>query len=494
MPSTFHSNAYIVRAQPPSLCKVYTSRDLAEAMVGALADVPAATWLEPAHGSGVFVEAMARSGVRKERIVAVDIDPLPAPADRLARTIRGVDFLKWAGETDRRFDRIVGNPPFISIAQLPQSLQRSALSVTNLNGHPVGKGANLWYAFVLASLRLLRRGGCLAFILPSAAEFADYCAPIRQSVANRFGRLELYRCSRPLFDEVQEGTLVVVARNYGLGPGLVSRRSFETRASLIRGLLNGSSLNGHRCPKGRAVRGTARVTFGSIAEIGLGGVTGDASFFLMNEKKRASLGLPRRALTHVVSKARHLRSALLTKNHWNDLRVSGERIWLFNPTMKLASHPQVRRYLRLEQTEGGCNRQAYKVSIRDTWYRTPMPPVPDAFLSGMSQHGPWLCMNETCKVNATNTLYVVRFLSRNPKDWYLYALALLTSEARHQLRRIGRRYADGLIKYEPGQLSKIHLPKLRIDADHKGLYTKAAAALLSGNAGLAKEIANSILV
>jgi len=479
---------------PPAPCKIYTPADLAEAMVRALGDTPNATWLEPSHGNGAFVEAIARSGVGNERIVAVDLDPATAAADRLATTVRGIDFLKWANETDRRFDRIVGNPPFISIAQLPPSLQRSAASVLDLNGRPIGKGSNLWYAFVLASLRLLRKGGCLAFILPSAAEFADYCAAIRRGVAETFGRLELYRCTRPLFEDVQEGTLVVVARDYGLGPGLVTRRSFDSRAGLTQGLSKSGRLSGHKCPRASVLSSRTRVTLESIAKIGLGGVTGDARFFLMNEIKRASLELPAAALTPVVSKAKHLRSARLTEEGWDDLRASGERIWLFNPTVVLAKDPDVRHYLELEPTQGGCNRQAYKVTIRDPWYRTPMPPVPDAFLSGMSQHGPWLCINETPRVNATNTLYVVHFSTRHRGDWYMWALALLSSEARRQIRRVGRRYPDGLVKYEPGSLGKIELPRLKTDADHKCLYIKAVTALLSGNPALAKEIAASISV
>ena len=48
-----------------SSCKVYTSEEFAQAMVKALADAPDASWLEPSHGRGVFVEAVARQGVSK---------------------------------------------------------------------------------------------------------------------------------------------------------------------------------------------------------------------------------------------------------------------------------------------------------------------------------------------------------------------------------------------------------------------------------------------
>lgn len=384
-------------------------------MVHALGGTPGGVWLEPSHGHGVFVEEISRSGVPRHRIIALDLDPGKAAADRLATTIRGVDFLRWARKTDWRFDRIVGNPPFVSIVQLPPGLQLSAASVPDVNGRPIGRGANLWYAFVLASMRLLREGGCLAFVLPSAAEFANYSGALRERVAQRFARLEIYRCARPLFDCVREGTLVVVARGYGQGPGLVSRLSFDTRSALIRRLFSGRQPSGHRCPGGGPTARTGGVTLGSVAKIRLGGVTGDTSFFLMNERKRTSMGLPARALTPVVSKARHLRSALLTQSDWEGLRASGQRVWLLNPSAALADHPAVRRYLRLGRTEGGCDRSAYKVSVRDPWYRTPVPPVPDAFLSGMSRHGPWLCINETKGVNATNTLYVVRFFSRTAR-------------------------------------------------------------------------------
>ncbi len=479
-------------ALPPVSCKVYTPSDLAEGIVRALGDAPHGSWLEPAHGKGVFVQAIASLGVAKERIVALDLDRTVSAADSLATTIRGVDFLRWAGETERRFDRVVGNPPFISIKRLPPSLQKIAASVRDLNDRPIGRGGNVWYAFVLVSLRLLRPGGCLAFVLPSAAEFAGYSAAIRRTVRETFNSLELYRCERPLFDEVQEGTLVAIARDYGAHPTMVCRRWFATREALIRGLSQSGRLNGHKCPNGAVSSAPQAVTLDVVADIRVGGVTGDASYFLMSEERRRALELPVAALTPVVSKARHLRSAFVGRKEWIRLKSARERIWLFNPCGEVAKHPKVRGYLAVDASEGGCNREAYKVSIREPWYRTPMPQVPDAFLSGMTKHGPWLCINQMRGLNATNTLYVVTFRSRNREGWFMWALALLSSLAQRQIRRIGRRYADGLVKYEPGALSKIELPRLRSDADHKSLYIRAVAALLAGDLAKAKDIADSV--
>lgn len=481
-------------ALPPTSCKVPTPPDLARAIVNALGDEPNARWLEPSHGAGIFIETISALGIEKDRIVGVDLDPQSSPADNLATTHRRTDFLKWAQTTDQRFDRIVGNPPYVSIKRLPLSLRTTAAQVPDIDGKAIGLSANVWYAFVLSSITLLNPGGTLAFVLPSAAEFADYSSLIREKIGKIFRSVELYRSKTSLFENVQEGTLVAIARGYKEEPLGVRRKEYDDKKSLIRALSKGN-LRGRRCPTTVVPLTTSRVKLASVATIRLGGVTGDAAYFLMNEEKRCFYDLPVSALTPVLSKAKHLKGPALNKRDWGKLKNSGERIWLFNPHEKLINDFHVSNYLQLPANEGGCNKSAYKVSIREPWYKTPLPLTPDAFLSGMNQKGPWLCINEMGeKLSATNTLYAVRFNSRNKTDWYMWALALLTSEAQSQIRLIRRLYADGLIKYEPGPLGHIELPRIRVDEDHKSLYIHAINALLSSDMKAAKEIANSVRI
>lgn len=478
-------------ALPPNSCKVATPKDLADAIVNALGNDSQLNWLEPSHGSGVFVKAVSRLGVPKRRIVAVDLDPVDSPADNLATTIRRVDFLKWAYETRRRFDRIVGNPPFVSIERLRVSLKGTAANVRDFDGNPIGRGANTWYAFVLASLRLLRKGGCMAFVLPSAAEFTNYSAGIRAAVHDTFHSLELYRCTRPLFEGVQEGTIVAIARGYGSGPCRVRRKRFTTRDGMIEALAESGKSAGRACRLRLAKPSPAMVPLKSIATLRLGGVTGDASFFLMDEAKRQSLKLPTSAFTPVVSKARHVRFAYLQREVWTELKEADERVWLFNPTpLLIRENWRVRNYLYPKA--GGCNREAYKIVDRKPWYQTPLLGRADAFISGMSQQGPSLCINEFSKLRATNTLYVLRFDDRYRQQRYMWALALLTSIAQRQIRGIGRHYADGLVKYEPGALGEVELPRLQPNANHRSLYQQAVHSFLESDLPTAKDIADSL--
>lgn len=478
-------------ALPPNSCKVPTPPDLAEAMVNALGDKPQAQWLEPSHGTGVFLEALAKRGVPKDRISAVDLDPVAYPADSLAQTSRRQDFLRWAAETELRFDRIIGNPPYISIKRLKPSLRKSASSVLNMDGKPIGNGANVWYAFVITSIRLLNEGGTLAFVLPSSAEFANYSSVVRESISKSFGRLELYRCTRSLFENVQEGTLVAIARDYKGQSFKYRKQTFPSREALIQGLLKGGEVAGRKCPSVCVPKPPLTVKFSNIAKIRLGGVTGDASYFLMNEERRVELGLPATSLTKVVSKAKQLKFSTIDNELWNELKKSGERIWLFNPDDSEINHEAVEEYLKLKPENGGCNKEAFKISIREPWYRIPLPETADAFLSGMSQSGPWLTINAIRGLSATNTLYVVSFNSRDRGKWYMWALSMLTSHAQKQISRAGRLYTDGLIKYEPGSIGQIELPILKEGKQYKSLYDKAITSLLSSDLGAVKDIADS---
>jgi hypothetical protein len=477
---------------PPASCKVYTPDDLASAMVKAVGDEPNAQWLEPSHGHGAFLRAIATLGVSKHRITAVDLDRRPSESDRLARTVRGVDFLDWATRTGTKFDRIVGNPPYVAIRRLPSKLRRVAASVGGLDGKPIGVAGNLWQAFVLSSLEVLAPGGSLSFVLPSAAEFANYSTELRRTVRDHFDVLELFRCDRPLFDDVQEGTVVAIARGFGGGPCRFRRKEVATREALIGELQRRPKVRRARCPIQTRPVSNASTTLGDVATIRLGGVTGDARFFLLTESERKAAALPSQACMPVLSRSRHLKSATIDIAGWRQLRDCDERVWLFNPPDRVLEDSAVQRRLNLLPSGGGCNRSAFKVAARDPWYRTPMPAVPDAFISGMQSDGPWLTLNLMPNLSATNTLYVVHFadfIADNEK--FAIALGLLTTKARKQLSRKARRYADGLWKYEPGTLREVIIPEPSSCGNCKSLYIRAMGALLKGDYAGARSLADS---
>lgn len=475
----------------PIQCKVYTPFALARGITRSLGDSASAAWLEPSHGHGAFLRALAELNVPPHRIRAIDLDLSGCVEDKLARTKRGIDFLAWSLETSERFDRIVGNPPYIAISQLTPSLRKTAACITDVYNLPIGSCSNTWYAFVLCAMRLLRDRGSLGFILPSAVEYAEYSSPLRAAIRNHFESLELLRSRRPLFDNVQEGTVVVIARGYKQGPFRFRRREFQNAKRLIASLEVNSANGMRECPDVRAVATRKTLSFNEVADVRLGGVTGDSKFFLLTEKERELHNLPTQACTPVISRARHLFVPVFSKEDWRALKDANERIWLFNPDRTTLLDLGVRRYLKRRLRNGGCDRMAYKIRNRFPWYSTPLPPRPHGFVSGMSGYGPWICLSDYARLNATNTLYVVNFRpSITENQRFGYALALLCSPVQRQLRKSARRYADGLIKYEPSSLKSLLLPNIQADKAYRRTYCKAVRSLLAGERFHARQIAD----
>lgn len=486
-----------VSGKPSGLtrCRVYTPRKLADAMVSALRpDSSDALWLEPSFGHGVFLESIHAAGVAASQIVAVDLDRRRSAADQLAEVWRGVDFLEWSAGTAQRFHRIIGNPPFVAIRSLPNKLRRMAASIEDLSGHTIGQRANTWYAFLLASIRLLADGGHLAFVLPASCEYANYSLPLRSQITSLFDRVDLVRSREPLFDGVQEGSNILLCRTRGGNSRQFRRHEVANLAEAMVRIRDLQHTVARKCPPPRACE-EPFVSLGTALSIRLGAVTGDSQYFLLTEDQRQEVGLPLAAVTPVVTKSWHISRPHITAREWRALCRQDARVWLFNPPPSVLGHPAVQRYLAKRRDRGGCQRQRYKIRNRDPWYTTPLPPAPDAFISGMSGIGPWLCLNRMRGLNATNTLYVATFRERlSLPEKYAWGLSCMTTATMRQIRRAVRIYADGLNKIEPGQLSEIVVPVPPPLPNAQQLYEAAFRCLLNGNVPEAKRIADSAIL
>jgi len=177
----------------------------------------------------------------RARIRALDLDPLRHGLDRLARTLRGRDFLEWSCSTVERFSK-VGRESAVRCAE---SGERGCAKGSTGDPTAVWEarflcGANCWLAFLCASIALLRPTGSLGFVLPAAWLYADYAASLRREIATLFEDVEVHHSRRPLFASVQEGSVVLLARGLlakaSSVAGHIRQCQYETGEELIRGL------------------------------------------------------------------------------------------------------------------------------------------------------------------------------------------------------------------------------------------------------------------
>jgi hypothetical protein len=462
-------------------------------MARVLSDAPGYRWLEPCVGKGVFLDALAAAGVDRDRITAIELDHHDLHG-KCGEYHPGTEFLDWSLRTVLRFDRIVGNPPFLKLHRAHGTVVQAALRIERPGGGTVPLRANCWYAFLCACLRLLKPGGGLCLILPAGWEYADYAGDLRRIMPRRFRRFEIIRGARSFFRGILDGCIVLVAEGYG-EPSTVCRRSeFPTLPDVVEHLMGsrmGEQLAAVPTTEiAAASRKPNLISFGDVARVRIGAVSGNARYFLMSEARRAELGIGLPYVMPVLTRARHLEGSAMTTARWRALRDRGERVWLFRPQPETASLPRaVNDYLSAGLEQGIHTGQ--KSRERDFWYRTVINPPADGFMSGMSSIGPWLCLNRAKNLTATNTLYTVHFRKRlRLREKAAWALSLICSTTASQHSSEGRCYSKGLLKFEPQDVMNLPVP-IPVDTSDRSLnaYARTVSELLAGNVQSARDMA-----
>lgn len=449
----------------PRGSRVFTPADLAQCMVEAVGLAGPKSWLEPSYGEGVFLKAIADAGVSKLDVTALELSKRNVRLVKsLAMCFPGTEALGWLRRSDRHFDAVIGNPPYASASDLSIPMRREVGRVINpATGISVGLTANLWLAFLLRSIDRLNEGGTLALVLPASWDYASYAASVKDWLPMQFRSFATFRSDRPLFPEVTEGSVVILGQGFRKPHQLSARYECKDRASTCAAIRRFAV---PWPPQAQEVRASVprrhqaeQVLLSSFLKIRLGGVTGDSKYFVMSEAKRRKLGLPLTSVQPVVTKARHLVTASIDRAKWEALREDQEPVWLFRPTTRALKARAVIEYLKLDQEDGGCNRESGKVKARDPWYQTPLPPHPHAFISGVSDGGVALTFCDMDGLNATNTIYVVTFRPNlSLPQRYAIGAHILSEEFSVQAALVRRRYAGGLLKFEPGDILRQSIP------------------------------------
>jgi hypothetical protein len=478
--------------RPPQSGTIYTPEPLALAIAKAVGIRKRMDWLDPCIGNGALVKALNAHAVFPADIKAFDLEKTAGSYDHLATTTRGVDFIKWASSTKKTFDRVIANPPYVSLRSISKSLQKNVSKINEPDGGKISLRSNYWAVFLLASVRLLRNGGNVAFILPAAFEYSNYSKKIKDWLPKVFSSVEVHRCDEPLFNDASDGCVILLAFNFKKVQNstvAIKRFVHRNRSQLIFRLNNRDSVNPET--ESENIDGDISASrLGDIVDIRLGGVTGDNAYFLFTEEERRSLKLPVKCMRPVLTKSCQLTAAFMTKAEWNRGKRSGNRTWLFRPSKKQIKDRHIWPYIL--SSKNGHTRDAYKVKNRHPWYITPLPRSPDGFVSGMSQHGPWICLKRDGGLNATNTLYVINFKIKACRDSKAaWCLGLLCSKVRNQWEANYRRYPDGLMKWEPKDIKNLIIPRPPTTIGSSALYSKAISLLLKGETAAATAIADA---
>lgn len=418
--------------------KYYTPKYLADFLTKWAVRSPNDSILDPAAGDGAILKEALKYC---SNLTGVEIDKFGCKKLKMSipkATVINSDFFLAAPKLGK-FDAVISNPPYI----------RSHI-FKNAKG-----SASSWLYFLMESVKLLKQGGRLAFLLPREILFANYSKGILENLHTSFKSITVLITNFFAFDAQTRVILLLCDNDSKLGilfkninnPSDLNLESLKPLVTndWLYDLIPSYCKNSVK----HQIESTSFQPLASVADVRLGIVTGNNDYFLLSNEQITHWQLNKKNLQPAISSATHLKGSRFTKHDFNTMSRSGENCYLFTKNDGKSSN----HYIRFG--EKNLIHTHYKCRIRHPWYSIKTPKTPDGFLSYMIGSIPKLVKNDARVLN-TNNLHSVYTRDDLIFTSFYNWITLISIEM------LGRIYGGGVLKIEPRDSARIVIPKKRV--------------------------------
>lgn len=460
-----------VRLRPPQqrrlLGATYTPCEIVSSMVAWVAGRGEPSRIvDPGTGSGRFLLAAGRA-CPQAALVGVEIDPLAALVARANLTAAGFDNRSRVVVGDYRTEALgdcggmtayLGNPPYVRHHQIePAGKKWLAESAARLGLRASGL-AGLHAHFLVATALQARTGDIGSFV--TSAEWLDvnYGRLLRELVATQLGGVSVHIIdpeSNPFSDAAT--TAAVTCFEVGTTTTAIRMKRVSDATAL------GTLTDGRRLTRQR-LRAASRwtpllnkaprppagyVELGELCRVHRGAVTGANKIWVTNASTSA---LPQNVLFPAITGARELidapggvLSTTLNLRAVIDLPADLD-------VLDTADRARVDRFLLSARRQGIP--EGYIARHRNPWWSVRLRKPAPILATYMARRPPTFVRNTAAvrHINVAHGIYPCEPLTARMLDALAVALRAAAPAA------VGRTYAGGLIKFEPSEMARIHVP------------------------------------
>ncbi len=158
---------------------VETPEPIVNLMIGSISDNKKSndriSILDSGSGKGIFIEMLKKVGFTNISGIELDDDLCNYTKSKFPNlNIHNLDYLEWI--TNSKYDIIIGNPPYCHFNSLPKQMK---IKVADIVGN---KESDIYYAFIMKSIDLLKTGGELIYIVPYGFFFNTYAKVVRDKI------------------------------------------------------------------------------------------------------------------------------------------------------------------------------------------------------------------------------------------------------------------------------------------------------------------------
>jgi adenine-specific DNA-methyltransferase len=431
--------------------------------------------LEPSCGDGSFLKQLKDSNTFYNSLTAVELDEVEIAKAKSLKVPRAKfindDFHKFCNSTTKRFDVVLGNPPYIRFQYFNEEQQHEAEVIFKKAGLKYSKLTNAWVSFVVGSSLLLKEVGKIGFVLPAEILQVSYAKQLRNFLAHYFNKINIISFETLVFPKIQQEVVLLLCekdltddhyidhielRNADDLQGLDLKRLQNPRKEIdfksnkwTFYFLDQDEIDFLEKVKGKY----SLNTIGDYAKIEVGITTGDNKFFTVptetvNEFELSEYSKP------MVGRSVQVNSIFFTKEDWNrNTRTAARSHLLVFPGKKSIKNKKALQYISIGEKEG--INEGYKCSIRDEWFIVPSLKISDALFIRRNNLYPKLIINEA-KAYTTDTMHRV-FVNQGVNlkalvSSYYNSLSFASAEVS------GRSHGGGVLELMPNEAESILLP------------------------------------
>lgn len=431
--------------------------------------------LEPSCGDGAFLACMANNNMLFHNVTAVEYEAEEANKARAIglhdSEVINSDFHRFCLDTDRRFDLVVGNPPFIRYQYYDPAQQKLADEIFKRSKLKRTKLTNAWVTFVVGCSQLLKDKGKIGFVIPSELLMVKYAQQLRHFLATNFNKINIISFENLVFEDIQQEVVLLLCEKDGSDEHLIEHieiRDAERLKTLDPHRLNFPTkkidfhtdkwtyyfLDKNELDLLEKVKEKGMSTISTFANVEVGITTGSNDFFTVSQSV-VTLYQMEEFARPMVGRSVQVNSLLFSKRDW-EANVASEakaNLLVFTPDAKETANEGVKAYLENGEKEG--INKGYKTSIRDDWYVIPSIKLSDALFLRRNNLYPKFVLNEA-KAYTTDTMHRV-FIHEgvNKKAFiasYYNSLSFTFAEI------LGRSFGGGCLELMPSEVGGIYLP------------------------------------
>lgn len=456
----------------------YTPNILVKAMVNYINIKSGDVILEPSAGDGRIIEEIENnidSEIDIVEYIDEKIDDLKIKFnDNENIKIINKDFLDYSNECNKKYDLIIGNPPYINKKYLSKIQKEKIKKIYERSDVSFSSFSNIWNAFLLESIRLIKSTGTIFFVLPTEFLQVKHSESLRKYIINKYKNIEIFIFKDKVYRNLSQSICLLLLTNksdlsnkvknqkikYKIMDSYDLNNPYKENEIIINDIeekwsnfiLDESELNliNNISERYRTVN-----EFGKIAP---GIVTGANSYFIVSDDFVNSNNI-HKYIKPILSKSAYVRGSLILDDEkYREIAKKNNCNLIFLNEFNYDNIDlSIKEYLKIGE-KIGINKR-FKCSKRSPWYSMPQVSIGDVVFFKRYDIIPRIIINKV-ECYTSDLGYNIKLKEEYDSNSFAFcffnSLTLLLCEIR------GRYYGGGIQELTPSEFKSLHIPYKKI--------------------------------